>query len=136
MLDKELGRIRSENMNCNAYKLRLAATTFLLTMPAFAQSAPDTGQITGVVKDPSQAVVSGSQIVLTNQQTNVRLTATTDDQGVYGFSALQPGSYTVEVDVKGFRPTTSPELKVAAGQIGGLPTVLDQKELIAEILSL
>jgi iron complex outermembrane receptor protein len=117
MLDKEFGRIRSENMNCNAYKLRLAATTFLLTMPALAQSAADTGQIIGVVKDPSQAVVSGSQIVLTNQQTNVRLTATTDDRGVYGFSSLQPGSYTVGVDVKGFQPSTSPELKVAAGQI-------------------
>jgi hypothetical protein len=33
----------------------------LLATPAFAQPAAETGQITGVVKDPDQAAVSGSR---------------------------------------------------------------------------
>src|SRR5580698_3308678 len=74
----------------------------------------DTGQITGVVKDPDQAVIPGSSVTLTNQQTKVKTTATTDGQGVYTFSALQPSAYVAEVDVKGFKPVASPELKVAA----------------------
>jgi iron complex outermembrane receptor protein len=104
-------------MHNNSYKWKVVFPSLLLSFSTFAQTAPDTGQIVGVVKDPTQAVVSGSHLVLTNLRTNARLMATADDQGVYRFSALQPGIYTVEVEVKGFQPSTSPELKVAAGQI-------------------
>ena len=89
----------------------------MLAISAFGQAAADSGQITGVVKDPDQAVVSGSQVTLTNQQTKAMITVITDGQGVYRFLSLQPGAYSVEADVKGFKPSTSPELKVAAGQI-------------------
>jgi len=93
----------------------LIIASLLLTFPAIAQTA-NAGQITGVVKDPDQAVVSGSQVILTNQQTKARITAVTDNQGAYAFSSLQPGSYVAAVDVKGFNPSVSAELKVAAGQ--------------------
>ena len=68
----------------------------------------DTGQITGVVKDPDQAVVSGSQVTLTNQQTKARTTAVTDSQGAYTFSSLQPGAYVVEADAQGFQAERQP----------------------------
>ncbi len=83
---------------------------------AFAQSSPDTGQIAGVVKDPDQAAVSGSQVTLTNQQTKIKTTTITDSQGAYTFPSLQPGAYVVEVDPKGFNPSRSSELNVLAGQ--------------------
>jgi iron complex outermembrane recepter protein len=83
---------------------------------AFAQSSPDTGQIAGVVRDPDQAAVSGSQVTLTNQQTRAKITAITDSQGGYAFPSLQPGAYVIEVDPKGFNPSRSSELNVIAGQ--------------------
>ncbi len=83
---------------------------------AFAQTAASTGQITGAVKDPNQAVVSTTQVVLTNLQTKVKFTAVTNSQGVYAFRALQPGGYIVEINAKGFKPSVSAELKVTAGQ--------------------
>ena len=83
---------------------------------AFAQTAASTGQITGAVKDPNQAVVSTTQVVLTNLQTKAKFTAVTNSQGVYAFRALQPGSYVVEINAKGFKPSVSAELKVMAGQ--------------------
>jgi len=89
----------------------------LATFSAFAQTAADTGQITGVVKDPDLAVVSGSQVILTNQQTKVKTATVTDDQGVYRFPSLQPGAYLVEAGAKGFKESVSSELKVAAGQM-------------------
>ena len=88
----------------------------LLAISAFGQTAANSGQITGVVKDPDQAVVSGSQVTLTNQQTKAKITAVSDGQGVYKFLSLEPGGYVVAADVKGFKTSTSPELKVAAGQ--------------------
>jgi iron complex outermembrane receptor protein len=90
--------------------------TYLLAFPALAQTAAGTGQIAGVVKDPDQAPVSGSQVILTNQQTKARVTGTTDSQGAYTFASVLAGAYVVEVDATGFQASTSPELKVAAGQ--------------------
>ena len=58
---------------------------------AFAQSSPDTGQITGVVKDPDQAAVSGSQVTLTNQQTKAKALPSPTAQGAYAFPSLPPG---------------------------------------------
>jgi iron complex outermembrane receptor protein len=89
--------------------------TLLLTLPALPQTA-QTGQITGVVKDPDQALVAGSQVVLTNQQTKSDARAVTDSRGAYTFPSLQPGVYVVEADAANFKASVSPELKVAAGQ--------------------
>src|SRR5215472_14022396 len=88
----------------------------VFTMTAAGQSSPETGQITGTVRDPAQAVVSGARIVITNQQTKVTATASTDERGGYVFSAAQPGAYTVEATAQGFQSAVSPELKVQAGQ--------------------
>src|SRR5580658_9335302 len=104
-------------MNNSAYHSRFRFCSFLmtlLTLPAFAQPAADTGQISGAVKDPDQALVSGSRVVATNQQTKAKTTAVTDAQGVYTFPSLQPGAYVVEVDAANFKTSESPELQVVA----------------------
>src|SRR5215469_2852436 len=88
----------------------------VFTMTAAAQSSSEAGQITGTVRDPAQAVVSGARIVITNQQTKVTATATTDERGGYVFSAVQPGAYTVEANAQGFQSAVSPDLKMQAGQ--------------------
>src|SRR5215469_15271298 len=92
----------------------LYITAFAMT--AAAQSSPESGQITGTVRDPAQAVVSGARIVITNQQTKVAATATTDERGGYVFSGVQPGAYTVEANAQGFQSAVSPDLMVQAGQ--------------------
>src|ERR1700733_6999208 len=83
---------------------------------AAAQAPPGAGQIAGVVKDPNQATVSGSQVTLTNQQTKVATTVVTDAQGAYAFPSLPAGAYVVAVNAAGFSAGASPELKVDAGQ--------------------
>ena len=88
----------------------------LWTLSAFAQTAAGTGQITGVVTDPNQAVLAGAPVVLTNTQTQEKVTALTNGQGAFVFSGLQPGTYVVEVDAKGFKPSVGSALQVAAGQ--------------------
>ena len=88
----------------------------LWTLSAFAQTAAGTGQITGVVTDPNQAVLAGAPVVLTNTQTQEKVTAVTNGQGAFVFSGLQPGTYVVEVDAKGFKPSVGSALQVAAGQ--------------------
>ena len=88
----------------------------LATLCTFAQGGATTAQITGTVKDPSQAVLANVPVVLTNVQTNEKATTVTNGQGEYRFSALPAGTYTVQADAQGFNPSVSGAIKVAAGQ--------------------
>jgi iron complex outermembrane receptor protein len=77
----------------------------------------NTGQVSGSVRDPDSAAVSGAQLTLTNQQTKAKTATNTDTQGAYSFRAVAPGDWVVAVDAQGFRSSTSPVLKVTTGQI-------------------
>ena len=109
----------TSKLHCLAARLfsfsAIVIAMLLLTLSGFAQTASSTGRITGVVRDPNQAILAGTQVVLRDSQTNETITANTNDQGAFEFS-VPPGTYVVEADAKGFKPSVSPELRVAAGQ--------------------
>jgi Carboxypeptidase regulatory-like domain len=73
-----------------------------------------TGSILGVVRDPSQAVVKGVHIRVTNTQTNLSLDTVSADDGSYRFLALPVGTYTINATLAGFQQfrTTDIVLKV------------------------
>ena len=74
-------------------------------LAAFAFGQSERGTITGVVQDSSGAVTPGAKVTITNSQTGVNLDATTNAAGEYTVPSLQPGVYTVRVEMQGFRPT-------------------------------
>ncbi len=51
------------------------------------------GTISGVVSDSSGAVVPGATVRITNVNTNVAVTLTTNSAGVYVATSLNPGVY-------------------------------------------
>src|ERR1700756_2641757 len=61
------------------------------------------GEITGVVTDPAGGVVVGATVMVTNPQTNLTRTATTNNAGNYTFPSLQPGVYNVKAEMQGFQ---------------------------------
>jgi Carboxypeptidase regulatory-like domain len=91
---------------------RLAVTRILLAslvlalffvMPTFL-AAQDVASITGVVTDPSDAVVPGVEVTLTNPQTGVTYKATTNDSGSYTINQVKPGpGYKIEFKHQGFK---------------------------------
>jgi len=62
-----------------------------------------TGSISGVVTDPSGAVLSNATVVATNTQTGVKTTATTDAKGFYNLPTLAVGTYDVDIRHAGFK---------------------------------
>src|SRR5579859_3580117 len=72
----------------------------------------DQGTITGVVQDPSGAVIGGANVVLTNIDEGQVLKSKTDGAGVYTFSPIKIGNYQVSVSVGGFETTTQTNLHV------------------------
>src|SRR4051812_45580281 len=79
------------------FTLLLAGTVCL------AQS--DTGSIAGRVSDPSDAPLAAAKVTLTNEATGVSLPAATNQDGLYEYSSLRVGSYTLEVERPGFKRT-------------------------------
>ncbi len=61
-----------------------------------------TGQISGTVLDPNNAVVHGAAVSVKNNATNFERQATTNSDGVFAFQLLPPGNYHVEVEAQGF----------------------------------
>ncbi len=62
-----------------------------------------TASITGTVTDPASAVVPRAQVTVTDVQRNVVRTAESDGAGRYVITNLPPGSYTLVVEVAGFK---------------------------------
>ena len=69
-----------------------------------------------VTQEATGAPIAKALVIQRNLQTNVQSYRYTNEQGLYSFPALQPGSYSIRVDALGFQPEErSPvELPVAA----------------------
>jgi hypothetical protein len=92
--------------------LRLAVllVIVLLGVSAFAQM--NTGRITGTVQDPSGAVVPNAKVTAVNPRTQATKEATSNEQGNYVITAVQPGVYTVTVTAAGFSKAVTTNLEV------------------------
>jgi iron complex outermembrane receptor protein len=68
-----------------------------------ARQAKAAGGLIGTIKDPQGLAVPGALITLTDIAANQIRTARSDEQGVYRFLPLPASSYTIEVNLKGFK---------------------------------
>lgn len=91
----------------------LSLAMFLAATLGFAQS--DNAAISGVVKDPSGAIVSGATVVVKNEETTFERRTTTNASGFYTAPNLSPGYYTVTVEAPGFKKGSVSRNKLDAG---------------------
>lgn len=62
------------------------------------------GSIVGTVVDSSANVIPAAAVKLVSERTGEERTTATNETGDFSFPALQPGIYTVQVEVSGFKP--------------------------------
>ena len=96
--------------------LALAAATFLLNSPLVAQRA-DRATITGVVLDPSGNNVPGATVKVRNDDTGVDTVLQTNQAGAYTSPLLVLGTYTVAVEMSGFRTAVRSGIRLGSGQV-------------------
>src|SRR5690242_754822 len=97
--------VREKGEVMNARRLRLlsiVALTLLLSMLAWAQLYTST--VTGLVTDPTGAVIPNTQVKLVDEQKGFSFTALSDATGRYLFRSVPPGSYKLSVQAQGFQP--------------------------------
>jgi hypothetical protein len=74
------------------------------------------GDITGILTDSSGAIVSGATVKATSKETGAVVTSTTSATGLYRFSLLKPGTYTLTASAQGFKEVSA-TVTVAVGQV-------------------
>ena len=99
----------------------LCAAIFLCAEPTQAQSV--SGSISGNVVDASKQVVPGALVTLVDEQTGTTRTTSSGDGGRFVFSAVQPGRYTVRVELAGFSTAERTAITLPASEQLSLGTI-------------
>src|ERR1035441_8373201 len=89
----------------------------------YAQTAGE-GTITGTVMDGTGAVIANATVTATAIATNTSATRTTSKDGLYSIAPLEPGTYTVTVEAKGFKTLKQENLDVVGLGILGFNPVM------------
>ncbi|MBN9656885.1 MAG: carboxypeptidase regulatory-like domain-containing protein [Acidobacteria bacterium] len=84
----------------------------LLAVGVFAQS--DNSTISGIVKDPTGAVVANAKVIVKNEGTAFERQTTTNESGFYTVTNIQPGFYEVIVEATGFKKISKTHNKLEA----------------------
>src|SRR5438552_3511396 len=63
----------------------------------------EAGQVGGIVVDPAGSVVPGARVTVTNKQTGVSQSTTSDAEGHWVVSNVQAGPTTIRIDSSGFK---------------------------------
>jgi hypothetical protein len=85
-----------------------------LLMAGAAWAQVSMGTITGIVTDPTGAVVPGVAITITNTATSVANSGTTNASGVYTVPLLLPSTYTLVAVKEDFKKFTQSGILYAA----------------------
>jgi hypothetical protein len=92
-------------------RLFVCSLLVLGTSDAWAQSG--TASVYGEVTDAQKQIVPGALVTITNTQTGVAQTVTTDERGTYRFAALQPGRYRITAELTGFKTSLAEDVPLA-----------------------
>jgi hypothetical protein len=83
--------------------------------------AQATSSLSGIVSDPTGAVIAGATITLTHTGSGLSRKTASNERGVYQFVQLPPGTYTLRAEQTGFKTLTHGDVELRVN----VPTTLD-----------
>src|SRR5262245_50928448 len=104
------GRTDMRRFNCCLQLLGLLAMVMSVPLSGWSQSTQ--GSILGNVTDPSGAFVPGAQVEAKNEATNFVRKTVSNEQGFYLIERLEPGPYTLTLELTGFKKVIRNDLKL------------------------
>jgi hypothetical protein len=110
MTKRFLRPISSKRLNLTLLASAVAAMLLLLLTSPYSSAQTDQGAITGVVQDSTGAVIPNVEVTATNVDTGLVLQIKSNSSGVFVFSPLKIGNYTVSASLKGFRTVSRENL--------------------------
>ena len=104
--------------------LGLASLCAVLFLTGTAYAQQDAGAITGVIQDKSGAVIPGADVTLTNTDTGLVLKAKSNGSGIYTFSPIRIGNYSISAAAPGFETTNQQNVHIDLQENLNLPLTL------------
>ena len=89
-----------------------AVAAILLFGAAFSLAQEYRGRVQGVVADTTGGVLPGASLVLKSAGTGVEVTRVSNDEGRYIFDYVDPGTYSLAVELPGFKKTIQQNILV------------------------
>ena len=114
----------------------------LVFSATFIHAQSSTSRITGTVNDINGSAIEGATVTLTNEATGVTFTQVTTTDGVYAFTSLTAGRYTIAVEQSGFKKTVQTgnvlevstplnvDLVLEIGGVNEVVTVVSDRETV------
>ena len=99
--------------------------TIALTAPAWLRAQDARGTIQGRVTDPTDAVIANAEVRAVNVATGVAAVSRSNETGNYILAYLIPGTYTVEVEMTGFKKFVRQGIEVRVGDNVPVPIRLE-----------
>jgi hypothetical protein len=96
----------------------------IFSSAAFADAQISRGTITGIITDPTGAVIVGARVVATETATGSNYSAVSNKSGEYTLPFLAPGTYRVTVSNAGFKSYVRDEVIVGANERVSVDTKL------------
>ena len=125
------GRLIMKGTRFSSSLLTLLAAVALAAPHAYAQSSG----LRGVVTDETGGVLPGAEIAVANEANGLQRTTLSNDEGLYVFAQLPPGSYTLSASQPGFRTVTIEGIRLLVNTNIELPLVFDTVTALTEAIT-
>ncbi len=109
-------RLWRAHMLCPTLSIVFLSAFHLFLPEATFSQGETTSAIIGQVVDTSGAALPGATVTITNTETGLKRSATTDGTGRFNFPQLKPGMYTVKAEEEGFQSQQNGAVSSSLGQ--------------------
>jgi Carboxypeptidase regulatory-like domain/TonB-dependent Receptor Plug Domain len=94
------------------------------TTESMAQ-ATGSATLRGTIKDPSGAVVTNATVILINEATKIERRTTSNQGGLFVFSAVNPSTYKIKIESTGFKTLEQGGILLSPSDTRGLDFLLE-----------
>ena len=93
-------------------RVRLTILCFMTLVPFIntASAQSPNGTVSGIVLDPSAAVIIGADVLIINNETGVQYQGKANSEGYYVVPNIPPGAYRIQVSNSGFKTIIKPDI--------------------------
>ena len=112
--------------------IAIIAVILISLSSAIAQT--NKGAISGAVVDPNGAAVPGATVTVTNLGTGQKVTVTTSESGSFTVQSLDPVTYSVLVESKGFKKAVLDRVKVDTASTAAANVMLETGSISEQVV--